>query len=151
MSGACWHVYRPAGPPALDNETISSYLWGMRRKAGALVPFEIEILTLALDLLQRRTPEFHGFALASALRRQTDARRLTAHGTLYKALARLETAGFLTSRWEDPLIALEAGRPRRRLYRLTGVGEAALAAAPRPERARGAPARRRPASGGASP
>jgi PadR family transcriptional regulator PadR len=46
----------------------------------------------------------------------------TGSGTLYPLLARLETAGWLTSQWEsiDPR---EAGRPRRRLYRLTGVGQ----------------------------
>lgn len=43
-------------------------------------------------------------------------------GTLYPMLARLETAGWLTSEWEviDPS---EAGRPRRRFYRLTGNGQ----------------------------
>jgi len=42
-------------------------------------------------------------------------------GTLYPMLARLEAAGWLTSEWEaiDPS---EAGRPRRRFYRLTAVG-----------------------------
>jgi PadR family transcriptional regulator PadR len=43
-------------------------------------------------------------------------------GTLYPMLARLEVAGWLTSVWEviDPS---EAGRPRRRFYRLTAVGQ----------------------------
>jgi len=43
-------------------------------------------------------------------------------GTLYPMLARLEAAGWLTSEWEviDPS---EAGRPRRRFYRLTGHGQ----------------------------
>jgi PadR family transcriptional regulator, regulatory protein PadR len=43
-------------------------------------------------------------------------------GTLYPLLARLERVGWLTSNWEsiDPRTA---GRPRRRLYRLTGVGQ----------------------------
>jgi len=42
-------------------------------------------------------------------------------GTLYPILMRLERAGWLDSEWErlDPS---EAGRPRKRLYRLTGVG-----------------------------
>ena len=44
-----------------------------------------------------------------------------ASGTLYPNLLRLETAGWLVSRWEaiDPSTA---GRPRRRLYRLTRTG-----------------------------
>jgi DNA-binding PadR family transcriptional regulator len=43
-------------------------------------------------------------------------------GTLYPMLARLEMAGWLTSEWEiiDPA---EAGRPRQRFYKLTGLGQ----------------------------
>jgi DNA-binding PadR family transcriptional regulator len=43
-------------------------------------------------------------------------------GTLYPMLARLESAGWLSSEWEviDPS---EAGRPRRRFYKLTAVGQ----------------------------
>ncbi|MBA3339480.1 MAG: PadR family transcriptional regulator, partial [Geodermatophilaceae bacterium] len=43
-------------------------------------------------------------------------------GTLYKALGRLTNAGLLDSWWEDPAIAEGEGRPRRRLYRITGAG-----------------------------
>jgi PadR family transcriptional regulator, regulatory protein PadR len=44
-----------------------------------------------------------------------------ASGTLYPILLRLEAAGWFTSQWEsiDPSVA---GRPRRRLYRLTTTG-----------------------------
>lgn len=44
-----------------------------------------------------------------------------ASGTLYPILLRLESAGWFVSRWEsiDPAAA---GRPRRRLYRLTPSG-----------------------------
>ena len=44
-----------------------------------------------------------------------------ASGTLYPILLRLESAGWFVSRWEsiDPS---SAGRPRRRLYRLTPTG-----------------------------
>lgn len=94
-----------------------------------LIPLELEILAVALRRLQRGEAAFHGFALATELRRQSGAKRLTSHGTLYKALARLEEAGFLDSHWEDPAVALQAGRPRRRLYVLTAAGEAARAAA----------------------
>lgn len=55
-----------------------------------------------------------------------DVQRLTAHGTLYKALGRLDEAGLLVSTWEDPQIAAKEGRPRRRLYEVTGAGERAL-------------------------
>jgi DNA-binding PadR family transcriptional regulator len=42
-------------------------------------------------------------------------------GTLYPILMRLEKAGWLESWWEE-LEPSEAGRPRKRLYRLTGLG-----------------------------
>lgn len=42
-------------------------------------------------------------------------------GTLYPILLRLEQAGWLESRWEteDPRAL---GRPRKRFYRVTGIG-----------------------------
>ena len=70
----------------------------------------------------------HGFELARQLAEARDSKSLTAHGTLYKALGRLEGLGLLESHWEDPDIALTAGRPRRRLYRLTDAGAKRLAA-----------------------
>jgi DNA-binding PadR family transcriptional regulator len=49
-------------------------------------------------------------------------------GTLYPMLARLEAAGWLSSKWEviDPR---EVGRPRRRFYKLTAVGQNSARAA----------------------
>lgn len=99
----------------------------MRRKAGTLLPLEASILDAGIQLRLGRVPEFHGFLIAKAIKDQQDARLLTAHGTLYKALDRMERAGLLASRWEDPLVAAAANRPRRRLYQVTVVGEAALA------------------------
>jgi DNA-binding PadR family transcriptional regulator len=107
----------------------------MRRKEGTLVPLEVSILEAALGLRQRGTAEAHGFLLAKELREGRNARRLTAYGTLYKALDRLERAGYLSSRWEDPQVAADDGRPRRRFYQVTLTGEAALAEAVAAERA----------------
>jgi len=101
----------------------------MRRKEGRLVPLEVSILEAAIDLRGRGVPEAHGFLLAKEMRKDRHARRLTAYGTLYKALDRLERAGYLESRWEDPLIGAGEGRPRRRFYRVTLAGEGALAQA----------------------
>lgn len=100
-----------------------------RRKPGTLLPLEMEILHVALEMRKAEGGAFHGFALAHAMR--TDgASGLVAHGTLYKALGRLEEMGMLTSKWEDPP---PAGRPRRRLYEVTPAGaETAAATAPRP-------------------
>ena len=43
-------------------------------------------------------------------------------GTLYPLLERLEEKGIVSSQWEE-IDPREAGRPRRKFYRLTGVGE----------------------------
>lgn len=96
----------------------------MRRKPGTLLPLEIAILEVAAN---HREP-FHGFELAKALADAEGARGLTAHGTLYKALGRLAEQGLLEAEWEDADIALRAGRPRRRLYRITGVGASRVVA-----------------------
>ena len=91
-----------------------------RRKPGTLLPLETEILEVALSMLRSEQTTFHGFGLAQTMREQTGSRSLTGHGTLYKALSRLEEFGLLTSRWEDAAVA--EGRPRRRLYELTRQG-----------------------------
>jgi PadR family transcriptional regulator PadR len=96
----------------------------VRRKPGALVPLELDILELAAA----RHEPFHGFQLAKALADGERSRALTAHGTLYKALGRLAGQGLLEAEWEDPAAAEREGRPRRRLYRITGEGARRLAA-----------------------
>ena len=101
----------------------------MRRKEGVLLPIEVSILDAGLRARRRGVEEFHGFRLAQEIGERDGTRTLTAHGTLYKALGRLETAGLLESRWEDPDIGAAEGRPRRRLYRVTLVGAGALAEA----------------------
>jgi DNA-binding PadR family transcriptional regulator len=99
----------------------------MRRSPGAILPLEVSILEVAVAAARTADDELHGFELAKRLQDVDTARRLTAHGTLYKALGRMEKAGFLESRWEDPNIAADEGRPRRRLYRVTADGRAVLA------------------------
>ena len=108
-----------------------------RRKPGTLLPLETEILGAALSLRRSGQAGFHGFGLAQAMREQSGSRALTGHGTLYKALGRLEEFGLLTSRWEETEAA--EGRPRRRLYELTGEGARVAEHAPAGEdkRARG--------------
>jgi len=57
--------------------------------------------------------DHYGLAIGTATRLPS--------GTIHPILARLEGLGWLSSTWEvvDPA---DAGRPRRRLYRLTGAG-----------------------------
>ncbi len=101
----------------------------VRRKTGTIVPLEAAILDAALRLRLGGQDEVHGFLLAKVMRDDAGAKRLTAYGTLYRALERLEGFGFLDSRWEDAWIAAETGRPPRRFYRVNANGERALAQA----------------------
>jgi DNA-binding PadR family transcriptional regulator len=98
----------------------------VRRKVGVLIPLEVSILETGLELAGRGVPEAHGFLIAHEMRDRLGARRLTAYGSLYRALDRLERGGYVVSRWEDPMVAAEEGRPRRRFYRVTVAGERAL-------------------------
>ncbi len=97
------------------------------RKPGTLLPIETDILDAALSMVRAGDRTFHGFGLARTMGEQRGSRSLTAHGTLYKALGRLEEFGLLTSRWEETAVE---GRPRRRLYELTGKGVAVAEATP---------------------
>lgn len=110
--------------------TIGRYLpinWDMRRRPGAILPLEAAILGAAVEMAKAGTEQFHGFELAKRLRDDEGGRKLTAHGTLYKALTRMEKADLLISEWEDPDRAADEGRPRRRLYSITSEGRVALA------------------------
>jgi DNA-binding PadR family transcriptional regulator len=117
----------------------------MRRKPGGLVPLELAICATAADLRGDGMTEFHGYEMARRLGEAGDSgdrRLLTAYGTLYRALGRLESMGLLESRWEDPDIPARENRPGRRLYTLTAAGELALAAARKAAAEQEKPARR---------
>ena len=103
----------------------------MRRKPGALVPLELAICVAASDLRRTGVNEFHGYLIAKEITEHAESRLLTAYGTLYRALGRLEQMGLLASRWEDAQAAAEENRPRRRFYSLTAAGEEAVADAAR--------------------
>jgi PadR family transcriptional regulator PadR len=91
----------------------------MRRKKDALTPIEYSIINAAVRL-HHHGGEFYGFQIAKEIEDEDGARRLTGLGTLYRALDRLEQQGFFIRRWEDPTIAAQESRPRRRLYQVTG-------------------------------
>jgi PadR family transcriptional regulator, regulatory protein PadR len=107
----------------------------MRRKTGALVPFEESILVAAIQLWNADEQEFYGYQIAKHLADASDRKLLTAYGTLYRALGRLEAMGLLRSAWEDPRRAAEESRPGRRLYVLTDAGLERAQAQPTPARA----------------
>jgi PadR family transcriptional regulator len=110
------------------------------------VPLERAICETAAGLHRAGTEEFHGYELAKRLGDVADKKLLTAYGTLYRALGRLEQMGLLKSRWEDPAIPARENRPGRRLYRLTGAGEAAAREAALADAATARRVRRRLAS-----
>jgi PadR family transcriptional regulator len=65
--------------------------------------------------------EAHGYGIVETLRARSDGAFDLAEGTVYPALYRLERQGLLESYWD------EVGGRRRRVYRLTTRGSAALA------------------------
>ena len=80
----------------------------MRRKKGALVPLEKEILEFA-----KMNGEFYGYQFAD---KHENGRKMEQRGTLYRALNRLEKFGYLVSRWE---IKNQGSTPAKRFYKLT--------------------------------
>jgi PadR family transcriptional regulator, regulatory protein PadR len=63
----------------------------------------------------------HGYAIIEALRERSGGALDVPTGTVYPALRKLERVGWLASEWAT------AGGRRRRTYRLTDSGRAALA------------------------
>lgn len=114
---------------ALDKEGIYAYNKSMRRRPNTLTPFESELLDTAGRLWREGVREFHGFLMEKTIgearlsrisnpSRPQKIRAMVGYGTLYRALDRLETMGYLQSRWEK--LPNGEGRPRRRYYRLAG-------------------------------
>ena len=76
---------------------------------------ELRITIPLLKVLEAMLEAPHGNHWGFEIMKRTGLKS----GTLYPLLARLETAGWVDSGWEDQT---ELGRPRRRYYRLTGLG-----------------------------
>lgn len=100
----------------------------MNRSQDRLIPIEVAILSAAVELRQQGTDEFHGFSIGKTLEAASATRATIGHGTLYKALHRLELRGYLASHWEESQAEHRARGPRRRLYRITTEGQTALSA-----------------------
>ena len=119
---------------------MSRYLHisAVRRRPGSLVPLEEALCVAAATLRRQGVETFHGYLIAKELREESNARLLTAYGTLYRALGRLERMGLMSSTWEHAQISADENRPRRRLYSITDAGlkAAAKARAARPRPAR---------------
>jgi len=85
--------------------------------AGGRAPLEM----LLLATLRRQGVPLHGYALIEGLRAGSRGVFDYAEGTIYPALHQMEREGLVRSGWDT------SGPRRRRLYRLTASGEAALA------------------------
>src|SRR5258707_13878539 len=83
-------------------------------------PSRVEFLQGTLDMLVLRTlalGPLHGYGIAQAIRRTTEAAISVEAGSLYPALQRLELKGLVTARWE-----VSDKNHRTRIYRLTAAG-----------------------------
>ena len=88
-----------------------------------MLPMRPELLKGHLDALLLAVLESgprHGYAVIEALRAGSDGTLDLPTGTVYPALHRLERAGLIDSDWQT------VGGRRRRAYRLTRAGRAAL-------------------------
>lgn len=89
----------------------------MTRRAQRADPrMTLQTLAVLQAMLETPAEPRYGLEIADAVRFPT--------GTIYPILARLEQAGWVESEWENVSPAV-AGRPRRRLYTLTGSGAVA--------------------------
>jgi PadR family transcriptional regulator PadR len=84
----------------------------------------ISLLQGTLDLLILRTLIFgpqHGQGVARAIQQQSEDVLLVDHGTLYPALQRLESKGWIEAEW-----GTSANNRRARFYKLTRAGRKQL-------------------------
>jgi DNA-binding MarR family transcriptional regulator len=108
-----------------------------KKLAGRLAPCYVEILRRPGKEITI-SPRAIGAATLAVLRAIADGHRYgfeiidrtgLPSGTVYPALTSLERRGLVTARWEGESAARAEARPRRRYYRVTGAGQAALVAA----------------------
>jgi transcriptional regulator len=90
---------------------------GERKPEGELVQGTLDMLILTC--LARRAE--HGFGIAEDVRRRSDDVLRIEEGSLYPALQRLETKGYVTSRW-----GVSDNNRRARYYELTPRGRKQL-------------------------
>lgn len=79
-----------------------------------------------LVLLSLYGKELYGLQIPEAIERASEGKTKLLVGTLYPVLHSLEKKQLVESRWGDE--RAERGGARRRYYRLTGSGEAAIEA-----------------------
>ena len=80
----------------------------------------LDLIRGTLDVLILKTLSWHamhGYAIASAIRQQTDDALLVEEGALYPALYRMEAKGWIEAEW-----GLSDNNRRAKYYRLTREG-----------------------------
>jgi len=85
---------------------------------------KIALLQGTLDLLILRVLIFgpqHGQGIAGAIQTQSEETFLVDHGSLYPALQRMESRGFITAEW-----GVSSNNRKARFYTLTKVGRKQL-------------------------
>ena len=86
----------------------------------------LELFRGTLDILILKAliwGPLHGYAITSLIRRQSDEALLVEEGTLYPALWRLESKGFVESEW-----GLSDNNRKAKYYNLTSAGRRYLRA-----------------------
>ena len=90
------------------------------------IPERAVLLQGTLDLLILRTLVFspeHGQGIARAIQRESDQELIVDHGSLYPALQRLESRGWIRARW-----GTSDNNRKARFYTLTNKGRRQLTA-----------------------
>ena len=80
----------------------------------------LDLIRGTLDILVLKTLSWqalHGYAISSAIRKQTDSLLLVEEGALYPALYRMESKGWIEAEW-----GLSANNRRAKYYHLTEKG-----------------------------
>src|SRR3954470_23776342 len=87
------------------------------------IEFNVRYITFPTTLVLQAIADDvrYGFDIADRTGLQT--------GTVYPALRRLESLGYVRSSWESEKIARREQRPARRYYEITRAGTGALAVA----------------------
>lgn len=112
--GRCWPQARFRSSGCLD--TLALLSLGFLGMKGQALKGHLDLLVLAVLAEGPR----HGYGVIEELRLRSGEEFDLPEGTVYPVLHRLQQAGLLASEWREV-----AGR-RRRTYRLTEAGRAAL-------------------------
>jgi PadR family transcriptional regulator, regulatory protein PadR len=87
-------------------------------KPGSMLQGTLDLLILTILNLEPKT----GWAISQRLRQQSNEALQVSHGSLYPALHKLEAAGFIKGKWQQP----EGSARPSKVYSLTAAGRREL-------------------------